>query len=186
MFNNHTARDASECFSLPLLLRLCGLLSYRNTYNHCLLALSGGNCSDCPCLPGGEWRVHPASLEILFFFLTHDRRAWSLCHAETAMQNHAQVSQVRRYLPPAGEVVVFATKRLLFPSIVTHQKDDGPDVVWNSIQMLDSDQFYIKGGQELSTTRAARKTPVLVYLHKLSRSEPGTGVAWFIEGLCFS
>ena len=86
-------------------------------------------------------------------------------------------------LPAAGEVVVFTTKRLLFPSRVTHQKDNGPDVVRNSMPMLDSDEFYIKGGQELSTTRAARKTPVLVYLHKLSRCVPGTGV-WFIEGLC--
>lgn len=86
-------------------------------------------------------------------------------------------------LPAAGEVVVFTTKRLLFPSRVTHQKDNGPDVVRNSMPMLDSDEFYIKGGQELSTTRAARKTPVLVYLHKLSRCAPGTGV-WFIEGLC--
>lgn len=79
---------------------------------------------------------------------------------QTAVQNHVQVSQVGRYPSSSWGGGCICNQEV---ARVTHQKDDGPDVVRNSMQMLDSDEFYIKGGQELSTTRAARKTPVLVY-----------------------
>lgn len=48
-----------------------------------------------------------------------------------------------------------ATKRLLFPGRATHQKDNWPDGVRNSMWMLGSNTFYIKGELELSTIGAA-------------------------------
>ena len=122
-------------------------------------------------MENGEFILHHLKKK---FFWTCDHSV-SNCHAEPCpgiTSEEVSFLQLGRWLYLQQEV-----------ARVTHQKDDGPDVVRNSMQMWDSDEFYIKGGQELSTTRAARKTPLRVYLHKMSRSEPGTGV-WFIEGLC--